>query len=158
MPLMLLFQVHKNFLPVFLIWLVWSEPIYYSIYLEIFVGTRTYRCCVALPVLNVGFLCVRLFVSLCFSCAFALCFWHVKLGKTYCKSLTVPWVFEVWEAGFCSEPASPTFPQSGLPCGEGDKEIYMVSGRLSPEINLLYHPTPSPSLVPTVLYPCEVLC
>lgn len=81
MPLMLLFQVHKNFLPVFLIWLVWSEPIYYSIYLEIFVGTRTYRCCVALPVLNVGFLCVRLFVSLCFSCAFALCFWQTVEGR-----------------------------------------------------------------------------
>lgn len=65
MPLMLLFQVHENFLPVFLVWFVRSEPMYYSIYLEIFVGTRTYKCCVALPVLNVGFLCVGLFVSLC---------------------------------------------------------------------------------------------
>lgn len=62
MPLMLLFQVHKKFFPVFLVWFVRSEPIYYSIYLEIFVGTRTYKCCVALPVLNVRFLCVRLFV------------------------------------------------------------------------------------------------
>lgn len=70
MPLMLLFQVHDSFLPVFLVWFVWSEPIYYSIYLEIFVGTRTYKCCVALPVLNVRFLCVGLFVSLCCSCAF----------------------------------------------------------------------------------------
>lgn len=51
MPLMLLFQVHKNSPPVFLFWFVWSEPIYYSIYLEIFVATRI--CCVALPVLNV---------------------------------------------------------------------------------------------------------
>lgn len=70
MPLMLLFQVHKELLPIFLVWFILSEPIYYSIYLEIFVGTRTCKCCVALLVLNVRLLCVRLFVSLCFSCAF----------------------------------------------------------------------------------------
>lgn len=73
------FRYIRTSSPILLVWFVWSEPIYYSIYLEIFVGTRTYKCCVALPVLNVGFLCVGLFVSLCFSCAFALCFWHVKL-------------------------------------------------------------------------------
>lgn len=64
MPLMLLFQVHKKFLPVFLVQFVRSESIYYSIYLEIFVGTRTYKCGVALPVLNVRFMCVRLFFVL----------------------------------------------------------------------------------------------
>ncbi len=95
MPLMLLFQVHKNFLPVFLVWFVRSEPIYYSIYLEIFVGTRTYRCCVALPVLNVRFLCVRLFVC-AFHVLFALCFLtcptvegrHTVSHLLYCGSLS----------------------------------------------------------------------
>lgn len=35
-------------------------------------------------------------------------------------------VFELWGVGgsLCSEPASLTLPQSGLPCGEGDSEIY----------------------------------
>lgn len=44
-------------------------------------------------------------------------------GKTCCKSFTVLWVLGLWEAGFFSEPASLTFAQSGLPCGEGDNEI-----------------------------------
>lgn len=69
MSLLLLFQVHKKFLPVFLVWFVRSEPIYYSIYLEIFVCTRTCKC-VALLV----FKC-RIFVRqvVCFFVLF-MCF------------------------------------------------------------------------------------
>lgn len=78
-------------------------------------------------------------------------------GKTCFMSYTELWVFELWGAGFCSEPASPTSPQSGLPCGEGDNE---TSGewQIMTRFNLLYHPTPLRLLVPSVLYPCEVLC
>lgn len=98
---MLLFQVHKSFLP-----LVFSRfgsfrsgPVYSSIYLEIFVGARTCKCRVALPVLNVGFLCVGLFVSLCFSCAFSplFCFFFCFLtcqtveGRHTVSHFTVPW-------------------------------------------------------------------
>lgn len=62
-------------------------------------------------------------------------------GKTCCKSLTVLRGVQLLEAGFCSRPASPNFPQSGLSRGEGDTERDMVSGRLSQEIKLLYPPT-----------------
>lgn len=108
-----------------LVRLVWTA-IYYSIYPEIFVGTRTYKCCVALPVLNVRFLCVRLFVSLCFSCDFTLCFLTCQTvaGRHNVSHLLYCGFFELWEAGFCTGPASPTFPQSGLPCEVGDSEIY----------------------------------
>jgi len=53
--MMLLFQILTVFLPVFLVWFIQSEPIYYSIYLEVFVGMRTnnLNCCVPLPVLSV---------------------------------------------------------------------------------------------------------
>lgn len=59
-----------------------------------------------------------------------LCAFHVLLpfafdmsnsrGKTYCKSLAVPWLSELWEADFCSHPASLTFSQSGLLCRKRD--------------------------------------
>lgn len=161
-PLMLLFQVHKSFLP-----LVFSRfgsfrsgPVYSSIYLEIFVGARTCKCRVALPVLNVGFLCVGLFVSLCFSCAFSplFCFFFCFLtcqtveGRHTVSHFTVLWgVF--WASGgrfCCSEPASPTFFLRVV-ClvVEGDSEIYG-------EWQIIVPPPPPPPL--SVLYHCEVMC
>lgn len=134
----------------FLVWFVWSERIYYSIYLEIFVGTRTSKCCVALPVLNVRFLCVRLSVSLCFSCAFHPFAFDMSncRGKTYYMS-------HLLYCGFLSFGRQvsavnlPPRPSLRVVClVERMTMRYMVSERLSREINLLYHPTPPPFLVP----------
>lgn len=147
-PLMLLFQVHKSFLP-----LVFSRfgsfrsgPVYSSIYLEIFVGARTCKCRVALPVLNVGFLCVGLFVSLCFSCAFSPPFFFVFLfllfdmsncrGKTYCKSFycTVGCFLSFGRQVLLQWTCLPDlFSQSGLPCGGGWQwDIWWVTDHRPP--------------------------
>lgn len=154
MPLMLLFQVHKKFLPVFLVWFVRSEPIYYSIYLEIFVGTRTCKCCVALPVFKRRiFVCqvVCLFVLfMCFQPLLSTC--QTVEGRHTVSRFLCCGVFELWEAGFCSEPAS-LWPSLRVVClVERVTKRYMMSDRLSREINLLYHPTPPPVLVPSVPY------
>lgn len=66
MQLMLLFQVHEKFLPVFFFSCLvsFAQNLYIIIlYLEIFVGKRTYRC-VALPVLN-RWICVCMCVCVC---------------------------------------------------------------------------------------------
>ena len=74
-------------------------------------------------------------------------------GRTYDKSLTVLWVFELWEAGFCAEPASLTFPQSGLPCGEGDCNLWLETDYHE---RLTFSALLCLFLVPSLLYPCEV--
>lgn len=102
--------------------------------------------------LNVGFLCVRLFVSLCFSCASRLLRLppqtvegrHSVSNLLYCGFLS-----------FGREVSAvnlPPWPSLRVVClVEGVTKRYM-SDTLSREINLLYHPTPLHFLVPSVLY------
>lgn len=110
-----------------LVYFIWSETIYYSIYLEIFVGRRTYKCCVALPVLNIGFMCVLLFVSLCFSRASIFCFLTCRTveGKRTVSPSLCCGCLRFGKQVLHGEPASPTFSQRGLLCRESDKEIIM---------------------------------
>lgn len=62
----------------------------------------------------------------CFFVLF-MCFLPFAFDMLMCRGktlFTVLGVFELWEAGFCSEPASLTFSESDLPCGEGGNKIY----------------------------------
>lgn len=161
-PLMLLFQVHKSFLP-----LVFSRfgsfrsgPVYSSIYLEIFVGARTCKCRVALPVLNVGFLVCRVVcffvLFMCFFAPFLFLFLLFDMsncrGKTYCKSFycTVGCFLSFGRQVLLQWTCLPDlFSQSGLPCGGGWQwDIWWVTDHRPP-------PPPPPL---SVLYHCEVMC
>ena len=142
----------------FSFWFVRSGPIYSSIYLEIFVGARTCKCRVDFPFLKV--FCVSGFCFICdlhllfcyffYFSFFFFCFLTLSncRGKTHCKSFTVPWgVF--WASGgrlCCSEPASPTCPQSGLPCGGGWQwDIWWVTD---------HRPPPHPSVCCIIVRLC----
>ena len=165
MPLMLLFQVHRSFpLSVFLfcfVFLVLVRSVWTYIFFYIswdLCGCKNMQMSCRSACFK-RFMCVRLFVSLCFSCAFSPFFFFLFFffcfltlsncrGKTHCKSFTVPWgVF--WASGgrlCCSEPASPTCPHSGLPCGGGWQwDIWWVTD---------HRPPPHPSVCCIIVRLC----
>lgn len=144
---------YENPSPFFLVWFVRSESIYYSIYLEIFVGTRTCKCCVALPVFK-----RQIFVRhvVCFFVLF-MCFHTLLLT---CQTVEGRYAVSrllccgFWGFGRQVSAASlPPSPSLRVVClVERVTMRYVMSDRLSWEINLLCHPTPPPFLVPGVPY------
>lgn len=108
--------------------------------------------------------CFKRWIFRASGCLF-LCAFHVLLpfafdmsnsrGKTCCKSLPVPWVSKLWEADFCSQPASLTFSQSGFLCWQRD-----VWWAADYHKRLSYSTIPClrPFSSPVCLYSCEVLC
>lgn len=120
-----------------------SGPIYYSIYSEIFVGTRTCKCCVALPVLNVGFMWLFLCASHVLS-SFALTCKTVEVRQCHLLSCRV---FELWEAGLLQKTASAFLSE----CFYLEKKLAIRDIRkgLWWEIELIYNPTPLPFLALT---------
>lgn len=157
MPLMLLFQVHKKFLPVFLVWFVWSEPLYIILYIlrSLWVQEHT----------NVVSLCLFWTSDFCVSGCLFLCAFHVISpfafdmsncsGKTWCESLTVLWVFLALGGRFLHWTCLPDLPSEWFALRRGWQwDIWWGTDyheRLTYTIPLLCL-----FLVPNVPYPCEV--
>lgn len=77
-------------------------------------------------------------------------------GKTYCKSFTVLWGFRALGDGSLQRACLPDLLSEWFVSRRVATMRCAISDWLSREIDLLYHPTPLPFLVPTVPYPREV--
>lgn len=139
MPLMLLFQVNiRTPLFVFLLRFVWSEPaVYILLYIlrSLWVQEHT----------NVVSLCLFLTSDLCASGCLFLCAFHVLPPFCFLREGHAVVGFLSFGRRVFSAPR----PSRGVIC-----LVRMVTERRQ-EMNLLYHPTPLPFLVPGV-YPSEI--
>lgn len=128
MPLMLLFQVHKKFLPVFLVWFI-SVRSYILFYIswDLCGYKNIQMLCRSACFKRRIYVCPVVCFFVLFTCSHPLLLTcqtvegrHTVSHLLYCGSF--------WALGgrffSCSEPASLTCSQSGLPCGEGDNEIF----------------------------------
>ena len=153
MPLMLLFQVHRSFpLSVFLFCFVFLVLVR-SVWTYIFFYISWDLCgCKNMQMLCRSacfkrFMCVRLFVSLCFSCAFSpffffffFAFWHCQTveGRHTVSHLLYRGVFSGLREAGCAAVNLPPRPALRVVClvVEGDSEIYGEWQIIAP------HPTP----------------